>query len=179
MQNKQKIKKGKAYKNRLYEKERKMNKNQKRWMILVGIIVVLIIVLAIVFSTRGGNDNEVVQGERGQNEEIYVTELEDGTKLNTSEEFNNEKRYGNLVIRNMQYTEQNGMTVMLAEVTNEGSTVHEPEIVTITIYGENNEVITDMHPVIGRIEPGETIKINASTTADVANAKDYEIIGEE
>ena len=151
-----------------------MNKNQKRWMILVIIVVAVILILAIVYSRRGEGE-EISQGERGQNEEIYVTELEDGTKLNTSEEFNNEKRYGNLVIRNMQYTERNGMTVMLADVTNEGSTVHEPEIVTITIYGENNEVITDMHPVIGRIEPGETIKINASTTADVANAKDYEI----
>ena len=152
-----------------------MNSNQKRWMILVGVIVVLIIVLAIVFSTRGGSNNEVVQGESERNEEIYVTELEDGTKLNTSEDFNNEKRYGNLVIRNMQYTQQNGMTVMLADVANEGSTVHEPEIVTITIYGENNEVITELHPAIGRIEPGETIKINASSTADVANAKDYAI----
>ena len=150
-----------------------MNSNQKRWMVLVGIIVVLIIVLAIVFSGRG--NNETVQGEREENEEIYVTELEDGTKLNTSEDFNNEKRYGNLVISNMQYTEQNGMTVMLADVTNEGSTVHEPEIVTITIYGENNEVITELHPAIGRIEPGETIKINATSTADVANAKDYAI----
>ena len=150
-----------------------MNSNQKRWMVLVGIIVVLIIVLAIVFSGRG--NNETVQGEREENEEIYVTELEDGTKLNTSEDLNNEKRYGNLVISNMQYTEQNGMTVMLADVTNEGSTVHEPEIVTITIYGENNEVITELHPAIGRIEPGETIKINATSTADVANARDYEI----
>ena len=152
-----------------------MNSNQKRWMILVGVIVVLIIVLAIVFSTRGGSNNEVVQGESERNEETYVTELEDGTKLNTSEDFNNEKRYGNLVIRNMQYTQQNGMTVMLADVANEGSTVHEPEIVTITIYGENNEVITELHPAIGRIEPGETIKINANSTADVANAKDYAI----
>ena len=159
--------------------ETKMNSNQKRWIVLVAVIVMLIIILAIVFSRRGESQNEVTQGEREENEEIYVTELEDGTKLNTSEEFNNEKRYGNLVISNMQYTEQNGMTVMLADVTNEGSTVHEPEIVTITIYGENNEVITELHPAIGRIEPGETIKINASTTADVANAKDYEIIGEE
>lgn len=155
-----------------------MNKNQKRWMILVIIVVAVIVILAIVYSRRGEGE-EISQGEREQKEETYVTELEDGTKLNTSEEFNNEKRYGNLVIRNMQYTEQNGMTVMLADVTNEGSTVHEPEIVTITIYGENNEVITELHPAIGRIEPGETIKINASTTADVANAKDYEIIGEE
>ena len=155
-----------------------MNKNQKRWMILVIIVVAVILILAIVYSRRGEGE-EISQGERGQNEEIYVTELEDGTKLNTSEEFNNEKRYGNLVIRNMQYTEQNGMTVMLAEVTNEGSTEHEAEIVTIRIIGEDKEIITEMHPVIAKIEPGETIKINASTTADVANAKDYEIIGEE
>ena len=153
----------------------KMNSNQKRWIVLVAVIVMLIIILAIVFSRRGESQNEVTQGEREENEEIYVTELEDGTKLNTSEDFNNEKRYGNLVISNMQYTEQNGMTVMLADVTNEGSTVHEPEIVTITIYGENNEVITELHPAIGRIEPGETIKINATSTADVANARDYEI----
>ena len=151
-----------------------MNKNQKRWMILVIIVVAVILILAIVYSRRGEGE-EISQGERGQNEEIYVTELEDGTKLNTSEDFNNEKRYGNLVISNMQYTEQNGMTVMLADVTNEGSTVHEPEIVTITIYGENNEVITELHPAIGRIEPGETIKINATSTADVANARGYEI----
>ena len=155
--------------------ETKMNSNQKRWIVLVAVIVMLIIILAIVFSRRGESQNEVTQGEREENEEIYVTELEEGTKLNTSEEFNNEKRYGNLVISNMQYTEQNGMTVMLADVTNEGSTVHEPEIVTITIYGENNEVITELHPAIGRIEPGETIKINATSTADVANARDYEI----
>ena len=152
-----------------------MNSNQKRWMVLVGIIVVLIIVLAIVFTRRGEEPSQVGEAQGEENEEIYVTELEDGTKLNTSEDFNNEKRYGNLVISNMQYTEQNGMTVMLADVTNEGSTVHEPEIVTITIYGENNEVITELHPAIGRIEPGETIKINATSTADVANARDYEI----
>ena len=152
-----------------------MNSNQKRWIVLVAVIVMLIIILAIVFSRRGESQNEVTQGEREENEEIYVTELEDGTKLNTSEDFNNEKRYGNLVISNMQYTEQNGMTVMLADVTNEGNTVHEPEIVTITIYGENNEVITELHPAIGRIESGETIKINATSTADVANARDYEI----
>ena len=152
-----------------------MNSNQKRWIVLVAVIVVLMIVLAIVFTRRGEEPSQVGETQREENEEIYVTELEDGTKLNTSEDFNNEKRYGNLVISNMQYTEQNGMTVMLADVTNEGSTAHEPEIVTITIYGENNEVITELHPAIGRIEPGETIKVNASSTADVANARDYEI----
>ena len=156
-----------------------MSKKEKQVIgVLIGIAVVAIIVVLIVSGKNKEDENiannEIVESNTVE-EEKYVEVLEDGTKLNTSEEFNNEKRYGNLVIRNMQYTEQNGMTVMLADVTNEGSTVHEPEIVTITIYGENNEVITELHPAIGRIEPGETIKINATSTADVANARDYGI----
>ena len=95
--------------------------------------------------------------------------------MNTSEDFNNTKTYGNLTISNIQYTERNGQSVLLADVTNNGSTRHEVEIVKITILGENNEVITEIKPVIGDIEPGETIKLNASISADVANARDFTI----
>lgn len=67
------------------------------------------------------------------------------------------------------------MTVLLADVTNKGSTTHENEIVKITILGENDEELSTTKPVIGKIEPGETVKINATITADVANAKDFRI----
>ena len=123
------------------------------------------------------NDNKEVEekNEETVNVEKYTTELENGKKLNTSEEFNTTKKYRDLEISNMQYTEQNDISVMLADVTNTGNRIHEPEIVKITIYGDNNEVITEIKPVIGTIEPGETIKLNASILADVANAKDYTI----
>ena len=83
--------------------------------------------------------------------------------------------YGELEISNIQYTEQNGKTVLLADVTNKGNTTHENEIVKITILGENGEEITTTKPVIGKMEPGETVKINATITADVSNAKDFKI----
>ena len=154
-----------------------MNTNEKRWIVLLVAVVIIAIVLIVVLTNRNGEE-AVQQGEQENeivNEEKYTTELEDGTKLNTSEEFNNTKTYGNLEISNIQYTEKDGMSVLLADVTNNGTTRHEVEIVKITILGDNGEVITEIKPIIGEIEPGETIQLNASITADVANAKDFTI----
>ncbi len=153
-----------------------MSRNEKRWIILLLAVIVIVIVL-IVGLSKGRNKEEIQQGqdETVVNEEKYTTELSDGTKVNTSEEFNNAKTYGNLSISNIQYTEKNGTSVLLADVTNNGSTKHEVEIVKITILGENGEKITEIKPVIGDIEPGETIRLNASITADVTNAKDFKI----
>ena len=36
---------------------------------------------------------------------------------------------------------------------------------------------TEIKPVLGKVKAGETIKLNATITADVANAKDFEIEG--
>lgn len=153
-----------------------MSNNEKRWIILLVAVIVIVIVLII--GIANGRNKEVQQQGQEEtlvNEEKYATELSDGTKLNTSEEFNNSKTYGDLTISNIQYTERNGTSVLLADVTNNGSTRHEVEIVKITILGENDEVITEIKPVIGDIEPGETIKLNASISADVTNARDFTI----
>lgn len=155
-----------------------MSKNEKRWIVLLVAVVIIAIVFFVVII--GGNKSKTKEEQNTitnetTNEEKYTEQLEDGTKLNTSEEFNSSKKYGNLEISNVQYTSKNGMSVLLADVKNNGTTVHEKEIVKITILGENEEVITEIKPVIGKIEPGETIKLNASITADVANARDYKI----
>ena len=153
-----------------------MSNNEKRWIILLVAVIVIVIVLII--GLANGRNKEVQQQGQEEtvvNEETYTTELSDGTKLNTSEDFNNTKTYGDLTISNIQYTERNGTSVLLADITNNGSTRHEVEIVKITILGENNEVITEIKPVIGDIEPGETIKLNASISADVTNARDFTI----
>ena len=155
-----------------------MNNNEKRWIVLL-VAVLLIAVILIVVLVNGNKKEEEVgkvdQSTETANEEKYTTELNDGTKVNTSEEFNSTKMYGELEISNIQYTEQNGKTVLLADVTNKGNTTHETEIVKITIVGENGEEITTTKPVIGKMEPGETVKINATITADVSNAKDFKI----
>lgn len=154
-----------------------MSKNEKRWIILLVAVVIIAIVffVLIIGGNKANKEEQNTITNETTNEEKYTEQLEDGTKLNTSEEFNSSKKYGNLEISNVQYTSKNGMSVLLADVKNNGTTVHEKEIVKITILGDNEEVITEIKPVIGKIEPGETIKLNASVTADVANARDYKI----
>ena len=155
-----------------------MNNNEKRWIVLLVAVLLIAVILIVVLVNGNKNEEEVGkvdQSTETANEEKYTTELNDGTKVNTSEEFNSTKMYGELEISNIQYTEQNGKTVLLADVTNKGNTTHETEIVKITIVGENGEEITTTKPVIGKMEPGETVKINATITADVSNAKDFKI----
>lgn len=154
-----------------------MNKDEKRWIILLVAVVLIAIVFFVVIigGDKANKEEQNTTTNETTNEEKYTEQLEDGTKLNTSEEFNSSKKYGNLEISNVQYTSKNGISVLLADVKNNGTTVHEKEIVKITILGDNEEVITEIKPVIGKIEPGETIKLNASVTADVANARDYKI----
>ena len=143
-------------------------------LLAVVIIIAVVIIVGIARENNKPVQTPTVE-EQVVNEEKFTTELSDGTKINTSEEFNNVKTYKDLEISNIQYTEKNGMSVLLADVTNKGTTTHEVEIVKITILGENGEEITQIKPAIGKIEPGATIKLNASITADVANAKDFKI----
>ena len=157
-----------------------MKKNELKWiLIIIGIMV--IILLGVLIFRQGGEEEQKPENNVSQesqeptNTEKYTEVLEDGTKLNVSEDFNKAKEYNGLEIGNIQYTQRNGVTVLLADVKNTGNTKHEVEVVKITIIGENGETITEIKPIIGEIEAGETIKLNASITADVTNAKDFKI----
>ena len=158
-----------------------MSSNEKRWVVLLIAVVLIAVILIVALVNANGRDNVAENpnnGETSQNvqdEEEYTAELSDGTKINTSEDFNQTKTYGDLEITNIQFTNKDGMTVLLADITNKGTSTHEEEIVTIKILGENGEVLDELHPSLGRVEPGETIELNAGTSADVTNAKDFTI----
>ena len=158
-----------------------MNSNEKRWIVLLIAVVLIAVILIVALVNANGMDNIAENPNNGetsknvQDEEQYTAELSDGTKINTSEDFNKIKTYGDLEITNIQFTNKDGMTVLLADVTNKGTSTHEEEIVTIKILGENGEVLDELHPSLGKVEPGETIELNAGTSADVANAKDFTI----
>lgn len=155
-----------------------MKNNGNKWIVILGIVIVIVLIITWVLVMENKKE-ETIENLNTQNtianEENYVKELNDGTKINTSKALNNIKKYKNLEISNIQFTESNGMTVLLANVKNNGTTRHEAEIVKIEILDRNGNVITDGKPVIGNIEPGETIQLNASITGNVANAKDFRI----
>ena len=155
-----------------------MNQNEKRWIVLLVAVVIIAIVFFVVLGFRNKDGEDLADNSQNvpTNEEQYTVQLDDGTKLNTSEDFNSNKTYGDLEISNIQYTTRpDGMTVLLADVTNKGTTNHELEMVKITILDQNGEAITEIRPLIDAMAPGETVQINASITADVPNAKDFTI----
>lgn len=155
-----------------------MNQNEKRWIVLFVAVVIIAIVFFVVLGFRNKDGEDLADNSQNvpTNEEQYTVQLDDGTKLNTSEDFNSNKTYGDLEISNIQYTTRpDGMTVLLADVTNKGTTNHELEMVKITILDQNGEAITEIRPLIDAMAPGETVQINASITADVSNAKDFTI----
>ena len=155
-----------------------MNQNEKRWIVLLVAVVIIAIVFLVVLGFRNKDGEDLADNSQNvpTNEEQYTVQLDDGTKLNTSEDFNSNKTYGDLEISNIQYTTRpDGMTVLLADVTNKGTTNHELEMVKITILDQNGEAITEIRPLIDAMAPGETVQINASISADVSNAKDFTI----
>lgn len=121
-----------------------MNQNEKRWIVLLVAVVIIAIVFFVVLGFRNKDGEDLADNSQNvpTNEEQYTVQLDDGTKLNTSEDFNSNKTYGDLEISNIQYTTRpDGMTVLLADVTNKGTTNHELEMVKITILDQNGKLL--------------------------------------
>ena len=158
-----------------------MNSNEKRRIVLfIAVLVIAIALIVVLVNGRAKNkeqmpENNVDTNQEVQNVEQYVTQLDDGTKLNNSELFNSVKTYKDLEISNIQFTEKNGLSVLLADVKNNATTTHEEEVVKIVLLGENDETIATLRVLIGKIEPGETSQINTTASADYANAKYFKV----
>lgn len=161
------------------------DKEKKVVFTLIAIMVIILIVVIIVKQVGGGNDNTNTANMNGTsttnttntaNEEKYTTELNDGTKLNNSEELQNVKTYKDLEISDIQVTSKNNVTVIIAQVKNNGTTDFEPEIVKLTLLGENNEEIDVTYPVMPSVEAGGTAQLESTISgSDVANFKDFRI----
>lgn len=167
---------------------KKKNKNEGMWILLLIVVVIIAIGLIVGLGMNKGKNNTNLDTQQGQMQEqeqdkeieeeeqkdTYSTKLEDGTRLNTSSELKETKTYKDLEISNIQFTEKNGSSVLLADVTNKGSETHEKETVKIIITEEDGSK-TEVRALIGEIKAGETVKLNTSMTADKVNAKDFEI----
>ena len=153
-----------------------MTKKEKKVVFtLIGIMVVVLLIVVIVKTVNKPGEylgNTIQQAE--ENEEKYVTELADGTKLNNSEELNNTHTYKGIEISNIQFTSQNGSSVLLADVKNTGSETFEEEEATIVLIGENNEE-REIAVYIPSLSAGETKQINSIVTADVVNVRDFRV----
>lgn len=154
-----------------------MNNKEKR-----GVIVLVIVALVIMFCIRAcakrkiNENNKIMTNSNIENQEKYTIQLDDGTKLNNSEELKDIKKYRTIEISDIQVTSADGNTTILANAKNTGNDTFEREIVTIVLIDEDGMQVAEIPAVIPKIEAGRTGKINANvSSADVSNIKDFEI----
>ena len=120
-----------------------MNQDEKRWIVLLVAVIIIAVVFFVVLGIEKNNQENVAEVPQNdqQNEEQYTVELDDGTKLNTSESFNSNKTFGDFEVSNIQYTTRpDGMTVLLADVTNKGDTRYDVQEITIKILDTQTNI---------------------------------------
>lgn len=165
-----------------------MKKQEKRNLLIL--ILVAVIIIAVLVSMRnaknaeGSNvpeNNDTVTGQEvnpdPKNEELGEFEqmLEDGTKLNTSEELKKEKEIEGIKITNIQLTEQGGQTVLLADVTN--GTEAETDVIgiNIIILDKEGQEIGKIPGAVSPLKSGETKQLNVGITEKYGNAYNFRV----
>ena len=162
-------------------KETKVVKQEKgitaiALVVITLIAIMLIIIMVNTFRKKEPENVGPVQGEeQGIEQEEYVQILQDGSKLNKSEELLKEKKLDELEISNIQLKETGGITTLLADVKNNTNHEIQERNVTIEVLDKQGNVITSLNGTIDTVGAGEKVQLNMSVTGDVANAYDFKI----
>ena len=145
-------------------------------VVITLIAIMLIIIMVNTFRKKEPENVGPVQGEeQGIEQEEYVQILQDGSKLNKSEELLKEKKLDELEISNIQLKETGGITTLLADVKNNTNHEIQERDVTIEVLDKQGNVITKLNGTIDTVEAGGKVQLNMSVTGDVANAYDFRI----
>jgi cell division protein YceG involved in septum cleavage len=151
-----------------------MKKSEKKMIAIIIIIGVIVIGgILVTRNLRNKNNNE---DETNEVKEEFVSVLEDGTKLNISNQLAQAKKVNSLDLTNFQLTTKNNVTVLLGTITNNtNQTVGEFEADVKILDKQGNELAT-FGLLVGALEAGASTQLNTSAPRDYANAYDFEII---
>lgn len=152
-----------------------MKKNEKRMILILLIVLVIAIVLFAISKNTNNEEKNITENVAEENNivEEHVQILEDGTKLNISEQLKKEKQVGVYKFENIQLTEQDSQTVLLADVTNTSEKETDVQIVDVTLLDKNGQEIITVGGIIEGLAPGEKTQFNTSMTLDYANTYDF------
>ncbi len=169
-------------------------KEKRNILILLVVGIAIIVGLNIFVKVAAKSQNEqIASGQTGGNEigkgqnqtttdpkeeiEEYVQVLEDGSKLNISDEVAKTKTLDGLEISNIQLKEKEKgkMTTLLAEVENKTTRRTTEKKIKVEILDKEGKVITSAMGFIDPIEIGKKVKLNVSISGDVSNAYDIRI----
>ena len=156
-----------------------MKSNEK---LMIAILVIITLCL-VIFAASRGKEEDVVENNPTTTgnkpnikvEEEFVQTTESGTKVNTSEKLAEKKVVNNIEFTDIQLTERDGETLLIATVKNAGTEKSELFEVRITLLDENGGEIKTIPGLVAPLEPEATAQFSASTTLSYVNAYDFEV----
>ena len=150
--------------------------DKKVAILIIGIVLVVVLIggnlIAKNMKKNVGQTNET----QTEIENEFSQTFEDGTKLNTSTKLKEVKKLDNLEIADIQITNKDGKTVLLANVTNKGTTKTEVTLLDIVLYDKSGKEIATIPGVISPLEPGKSTQLNTTTQEDYTNIYDFKIV---
>ena len=151
------------------KKNRKKSRKIRSTICGIIIIIVLIGLLKIVFKkdTKNTEDSENEFTLYNSSIADYVKENENGTKINLSPKINQDMKLNELDIKNIQLTCKNGITTLLADVSNNTNKDSEMKNINIKLLDENNKEIRTVSGYIPALKIGETTKLNVSMSSNL------------
>ena len=152
-----------------------MKRNERKWILVLVAITVLLIIVLIVKNSKKEVTKENNK-QLGANTQEYVQVLEDGTKLNTSTKLKETKMLDSLEIGNIQLTNKNGQSVLLADVKNTGSIETQVMLINIVLLDENKAEIATVPGIISPLKVGESTQLNTSMQQDYTGIYDFRVV---
>lgn len=145
----------------------------KKVLVFLALVVIVIVVIAVVVINNKEKQQETTQGgEQGQTQTQFYKE-EEGTKINTSEKLSQTKEFEGLEISNVALTESENNSTFTATLTNKTNGVSGDFFLDLKFVDKDNNEIATISCKVDSVEPGQSIELNASATANLANAYDY------
>ena len=152
-----------------------MKRNEKKWILVLVAITVLLIIVLIVKNSKKEVTKENSK-QLGANTQEYVQVLENGTKLNTSTKLKETKMLDSLEIGNIQLTNKNGQSVLLADVKNTGSMETQVMLINIVLLDETGTEIATVPGIISPLKVGESTQLNTSMQQDYVGIYDFRVV---
>lgn len=150
-----------------------MEKKEKQLIIIIIAIAVSIAIIYMIAKSI----NKSSENKKEQNViiEQYVQNLTDGTKINTSAKLNEEKSFQGLKISNIQFTNRNGKTELIADVENNTTEDTEAMLVDVILYDKEGKQIATMSGRISPIKKGEKKQFSTVSVLDHTDAYNFEL----
>lgn len=147
-----------------------------KFLIPIVIVVIIVIIVIIVINNKKGSSpkNDITNNTNNKN--VYYKELDDGTKVNISPKLNEEKIYNGLKFSTFSLFSKDGITYLIAEVTNiQSKDIPNYTNIDITFYDDNGKKLESVMGVIIPLKASESTQLKTSLMFDYSNAYDLKI----